>query len=176
MLKEEILKDSIATFASLEECLVEIERMYKRIESSVDIASLDYINRTNKNAMDSLKSQFTTNEKVKYRYLFYPAVERLESVLSSITDSNTLGKNNYYAHINESVRLPFASFIILDDKYFMVRSPYEEGEKSHYLLISNELLCAMFVKWFSMMWKEAKLIDNKDDLEYYIAKIKESKV
>ncbi|MDR3012981.1 MAG: hypothetical protein LBU70_07205 [Chitinispirillales bacterium] len=175
-------QDSITAFKSFEECVDEIERIYKKTESSIYTASLDYKYRGDdpkgRSKMNNLKDQFATDKKIKYRYLAYPSVAKLEGVLKNIVKGNTREKKSYYAFVNEEICLPFASFMIFDKKHVVVRGPYEGGKDEPYTLVSNQLLCNMFYNWHDMIWKEAEKTDDKDRLERLIeiAKIREKKV
>jgi hypothetical protein len=169
-------KNSITALGSFKECVEEIGRMYEKVEHSIDFASLDYAFRGKANnirdMINNLKDQFAADKKISYRYLFYPLVERLESVIKSIVEGNVDEKTSY-AYVKKTVRLPFASFMILDKKYVIIRSPYKEGMDAPYILICDQLLCDMFLNWFDMIWYDENTRQiNKDNFECCIAEIK----
>jgi len=121
---------------------------------------------------NDLKDKFDTNPKIEYKYLFYPTPKRLDSVRKNIINGNIHERNNFYASINVSVnktkRLPFASFMIFDKKYVIIRGP---GKAEPYILITHQLLCDMFVNWLDTIWDEAEKIDNINTLDAITRKI-----
>ncbi|MCL2722002.1 MAG: hypothetical protein FWD47_11780 [Treponema sp.] len=179
-----IPKDSIIEFRTSEECIDEMEHLYKKTKHSIRSANLDYEHRSYreedfaKDRLTVVRDKFAANEKIEYQYLVYPTPRRIENVRRNIANDNTRKKKSFYAmmdiSVNKTEQLPFASFMIFDGEHIIVRSPYEIEKSEPYLLITHPLISAMFNDWFDKMWKRAEEIENIAALDCYIGKNKKS--
>lgn len=159
----------IKAYESTEDSIAALQALLSSGNHSFDIVSLDQKVRTRttsvkKHPTVNLINETVKNGKIKVRYLFLPRKDNLVRVIRRMATGNH-DKNSFFSYISTNNMPPFASFFLIDDSVLLVRSPYDEGEHSEYVIIENSEIVNVFVKWFSSLWKSAQSINCVGDLE-----------
>lgn len=136
-------------------------------EHSVDFVSLDTQIRTQvkntRRPMVELLDRFVTDKNITLRYITSINEKNYGTILNFINKSQLSGKQSFYALCNSTI--PFASFYIIDKKYLIIRTPYNNKSiDKHYCIIEDCSMVNLFLNWFTMLWDSSKIIDTKQEL------------
>ncbi len=160
---------SIQTFPSVDLCAKEIKNLVSSGSHKVDFVSIDTVIRTgNKkksNAMHDTVKHLFSEKSIHLLYLTYLRAETVDKFIRNINVGNLRDNNNTYGYIDCEGMIPFATFLIIDDKIVITRSPYEDGTQSDYILIRNSTMVNYYKDWTRMIWRSAKHIESMPDIE-----------
>lgn len=169
---------TIQCFDSVDLCAKELSSLVKSGTHIVDFVSIDTEIRTTNKKKSGLMHQTVQslfqNENIRLTYITMLRQDTIERFIKNI-DLGDLGDNdNMYAYFNSDNAIPFATFLIVDSKIVITRSPYRIGQNATYIIIRNETLSKHYKEWTSFIWESAKKVESADDIDAIYSLIKDS--
>ncbi len=163
-------ESSIQRFDSVDMFAEELSHMVRRGKHIVDFVSIDTSLRTGnadkRRVMHKVVQTLFRNEDVQLTYITRIRSENAMRFFANMNTALSANKNDLFAYYENSENgIPFASFIVVDDKYVFTRSPYDVGQTPTYLVVRNKVLAQHFKDWVRFIWKEAQKITSENEIE-----------
>lgn len=169
---------SIESLESVDLCAQELMHMVRKGNHIVDFVSIDTEVRTKNQKENHLMhmavQSLFQNKNIKLTYITMLRNDTVARFISNISLGNLHSNGNMYAYFDSGNAIPFATFLVVDNKYVITRSPYEVGQDASYIIIRNEVLAKHYKNWVSFIWKSAKKIESADDIDTIYERIKDS--
>ena len=169
---------SVQCFKSVDLCAKEIYHLVKNGEHIVDFVTIDTKIRTankkkSKLMHKTIQSLFKSNN-IKLTYITMFREETAGRFIENIDIGNLHNNNNVYAYFDSDNAIPFATFLVIDNKIVITRTPYTEGQDAAYIIIRNKLLAKHYKDWMLIIWESAKKVETADDINAIYFKIKDN--
>lgn len=130
---------------------------------SFDSAALDKATRSKSKPQYSsifgYLEECSRNENIQFRHILRVRKNNLINLLNRMSAGNSK-KNSFFAYYELPSEFSFPTFGVIDNKYVVTRSPYEQGETPRYFIIDNEQITHYFVNYFSDLWRNSIQIDK----------------
>ena len=112
---------------------------------------------------NTLKSVFS-NKNITLTYITLLRKETALKLLRNIDAGDLHKRDNIYGYIDDEKMIPFATYLVIDNKYVITRSPYETGQESHYIIVRNDVLAEYYKNWAQMIVANSQKIDTIEDI------------
>lgn len=168
-LKSSLPDNSVYTYFQVDKVAEELMNMVKSGKHEVDLVFFDTQIRTQQqrqvNKMIEFVNYCTDKESIRIRLAFVPSADSIDERIQGIIKSLEKRNESYYAF--QESKMTFASFMIVDESYVSIRTPFKNGSRKSYCIIKEPNLCQLYSSWFHILWEESTKID-KDSLECFI--------
>lgn len=160
----------IRVFSSSYDWVSAMKELTKEGTHSQDTASLDSTTRSkaqkDHNAIWSYINDCCSDESTTLRHIVRIRKNNFENLIDRIL-SGSANKKTFFAYYNLDPEFSFPTFGIVDNKYVVTRSPYQEGEIPQYLIIENEQITSYYCRYYNALWVKATKIDSVSILDQF---------
>ena len=165
-LQKDILSISecqIMTFDNTKDWVDEMYRLTKKGNHTFDSAALDSATRSKKKTQYSSIWGFlnvcSKEKRISFRHILRIRKNNFNNLLDRII-AGSAEKNSYFAYYKLPKSFSFPTFGIIDERYIVTRSPYQEGEPPCYLIIENTQISRFFIRYFEELWRSSIRVDT----------------
>ena len=172
---ESVCDCKILVFNNTVEWVKKIKDLTAEGKHSFDSAALDKATRSKSKPQYSSIFDYledcSKDERIQFRHILRVRKNNLINLINRMSAGSSK-KNSFFAFYELPTRFSFPTFGVIDNKYIVTRSPYEQGEMPHYLIIDNEQISAYFVNYFSDLWRNSIKINKVTLLQKLYEKYK----
>lgn len=176
---KEIERKMVSHIASVSDCRIQIfdttdawvEAMRELTKDGNHIfvsASLDKTTRSKAKKSYSSIWQFledcSKESRINFRQVLRIRKNNFENLLNRMLAGGA-NKNSYFGCYSLPDNFSFPTFGIIDDRYVVTRSPYEQGETPCYMIIDNQYILNYFRKYYDDLWMNSEKVDSSDKID-----------
>ena len=123
--------------------------------TQVDMVTIDVGTRTPQHKrsgkINKIVDTFIKKPNINFRYIVKLNQDNFVRNIIRIKKYGGVEKKNFISYLQFDEYIPLVSFIIINSKVVLTRSPYKLGDKGNYLAIENDTLVQYFQDWFKML-------------------------
>lgn len=163
----------IQTYRSVDEVALEILSLVKSGTHNVDMIMFDTKTRTSDprkvSKMRNTVSYCIKKKDITLRMAFVPSADNIVFRVNGIIDALKDNNNSYFAY--QESKITFASFMVIDNRYVSIRTPFKNGSQTAYCIVKEQNLCKLYSSWFDILWEEAVHL-NRANISSFVNKQK----
>lgn len=149
--------------------------------TQIDMVAIDIGTRTPQHKrsgkINNIVDTFIKSSKINFRYVIKLNQDNFVRNVLRIKKYGGADKKNFISYLQFDEDIPLVSFIIVNNKVVLTRSPYKTGDKGNYLAIENETLVQYFQDWFNMLAdSSASLTSNESIRKAYQHLVSEKQI
>lgn len=137
--------------------------------TQIDMVAIDVGTRTpqrkRSGKINNIVDTFIKSPNINFRYVIKLNQDNFVRNIMRIKKHGGADKKNFISYLQFDEDIPLVSFIIVNSKVVLTRSPYRPGDRGNYLAIENETLVQYFQDWFKMLIDSSTSMSSNESIK-----------